>query len=217
MTVVTLTGHLGSMGAVDRLLAKRLGYRLAGRELVLEAADALGWSADKVQDFDERTGGLGRRLMELIDHWAAGQANTGAMISAWGTPYADAVDSIRTEDEQYIDALREAMVALASEDDIVLVGRRGQAILGAWPHTVHVRLVCPIDVRARRIAVRDGIADEEARSRVEHSDAQREAWHHKYFGIDYRSPYHYSLVVNTGRMSSEFAAELIAYLVAVAA
>ena len=35
MTVITLTGHLGSMGTIASLVAERLGYTLADRELLL--------------------------------------------------------------------------------------------------------------------------------------------------------------------------------------
>jgi cytidylate kinase len=49
-----------------------------------------------------------------------------------------------------------------------------------------------------------------ASKRVQDSDRQREAWHQKYFGIDYKSPYHYHLVVNSGRITDENAAQLIA-------
>jgi cytidylate kinase len=212
MGVVTLTGHLGSIGVMDQLVAQRLGYRLAGRELVLESAEALGWPEERVDEFDERTGGLGRRLTELMERWAAQQANFGSMISAYSMPYGDAVLAARPEDEQYIEALKSVMTSLADEGDVVLVGRGGQALFADRPHTVHVRVVCPIEERTRRIAFRNNISESEARSLIEHSDSQREAWHRKYFGIDYRSPYHYSLVVNTGRMSFAFAADLVVEL-----
>jgi cytidylate kinase len=209
MGIVTLTGHLGSMGSVATLVAHHLGYRLAGRELMLEAAEALGWSEERVQEFDERTGGLGRRLSEFFEHWAAGQANLGTLVSAYSMPYAEAVNAARPADERYIEALTTVMTALADEGDVVLVGRGGQALFADRRDAVHVRVVCPLEERTRRIAFREELPESEARARIEDSDSQREAWHKKYFGIDYRSPYHYSLVVNTGRMSDPFAADLI--------
>ena len=38
MAIVTLTGHLGSMGAIDERVAETLGYALLDRELLIEAA-----------------------------------------------------------------------------------------------------------------------------------------------------------------------------------
>jgi cytidylate kinase len=66
-----------------------------------------------------------------------------------------------------------------------LVGRGGQALLANRADALHVRVVCPAEERIRRIAQRDAMDADAARTRVEESDHQREAWHDKYLGIDY--------------------------------
>jgi cytidylate kinase len=213
MSIVTLTGHLGSMGEVARLVAQSLGYRLADRELVLEAAAALGWSAEEVQDFDERTGGLGRRMIEFLERYALQQTYAENTIGAFAMSYGQASQQLLTSGDRYIEALRAVIQALADEGDVVIVGRGGQAMLAHHPEAVHVRVACAPEERVRRIARRDQIDFESAQRRVAKSDEQREDWHRKYFNIDYQAPYHYALVVNTGVFSDAFAARLIVELV----
>ena len=218
MAVLTLTGHLGSMGMIARESARRLGYGVMDRELAVESVRALGWSDGEVEAFDERTGGQGGRLTRLLRAFVecSGAGASEALIAGAGLEamvlrtYGEAATpEMRPDDERYIEQLRGLILGLAEQDNLVLVGRGGQAILADRPGTVHVRVACDPEQRIQRIVERDAMTAAAARSRIEESDRQREAWHQKYFGIDYRAPYHYHLVVNSGRMSEPQAVEVI--------
>lgn len=212
-----MTGHLGSMGEVAHITARRLDYDVVDRELLLEAAQALGWSEEQVDGFDERTDGQGGRLMRLLRTFVerAGQSDLtvlagGGMESVLTRTYAEtASPEMRAADERYIEALRAIISQLAERGRIVIVGRGAQAVLAGRSDVLHVRVACDQEERARRVSLRTQEPIEEARKHVAHSDAQREAWHHKYFGIDYRAPYHYHVVVNTGLLDDEQAADLV--------
>jgi len=221
MSIVTLTGHLGSMGTIAVRVARELDYALADRELLTEAAAALGWPEDQVAAFDERTSGLGSRLTRLLRAFVerAGMTNVdpmmspGALEAVLGRTYGEtAVADMRPDDRQYIDTLRSVILELAERGSVVIVGRGAQALLAEHPNAVHVRVACDQDERIRRVAERDQMTAAAAAERVRDSDTQREAWHHKYFAIDYRSPYLYHLVVNSGKVSDALAAELIVAL-----
>ena len=54
---------------------------------------------------------------------------------------------------------------------------------------------------------------DDARKRVNDSDNQREIWHKKYFGIDYRSPYLYRMVLNSEFSSDEKLVQTIAHFI----
>ncbi|MGE3856213.1 MAG: AAA family ATPase [Dehalococcoidia bacterium] len=213
MAVVTLTGHLGSVGAIPAMLAERLGYKLVGRELVVAAGAALGWTPEEAGDFDERTGGLGRRLADFFDRVAITQPEVGGMMSAFTMSYADAAGIGKTAGERYFDELRQLVLAVADEGDVVIVGRGGQAILADREDATHIRIACPVEERVRRVAQRDRAGLDAARAVVEHSDREREAWHARYLDIDYRSPYHYGLVLNSGALPDELVVRLIAEVV----
>jgi cytidylate kinase len=138
----------------------------------------------------------------------------GSLETLLGRTYAEtAVPDMRTDDVQYMDTMRALILELHGRGNAVIVGRGAQAILDHDDDTVHVRVACDQDERIRRIAERDGMAIDDAAARVRDSDSQREAWHRKYFDIDYRSPYLYHLVVNSGRLSDAAAAEIVTTLV----
>lgn len=212
-----MTGHLGSMGEVAHLVALRLDYDVVDRELLIEAADGLGWSEQQVSAFDERTDGQGGRLMRLLRTFVerAGQSDLtvlagGGMESVLTRTYAEtATPEMRPDDQRYVEALQRIMNQLADRKKIVIVGRGGQAILSGRSDVLHIRVACDQNERAQRISSRLDEPVDEALKRIAHSDQQREAWHHKYFDIDYRAPYHYHLVVNTGLLNDEQAADLV--------
>lgn len=218
MSVITLTGHLGSMGTIAVRVAQALEFDLADRELMMEAASALGWSEEDVAAFDERTSGLGGRLTRLLRGFIerAGRANVDPMMTSvglealLGRTYGDtAGPEMQADDERYIETLTELIYAFAERGNIVIVGRGAQALLEDREDTLHVRVACPQEERIRRVSERDEMTMEDAAARVKDSDQQREAWHAKYFDLDYREPYHYHLVVNSGRLADSLAAELI--------
>ena len=219
MTVVTLTGHRGSMGAIAVRVAQELGYTLADRELLLESAQALGWSEDEVEAFDERTRGQGSRLARMlrdfIEHAPIQDLDAEMLGTLVSSTYGDmaAVSEMRPRDQRYIETLTALVRGLAERGDAVIVGRGGQALLANRGDTVHVRVVCELGERIRRVAARDNTGIDAARAHVEDSDRQREAWHRKYFHIDYQSPYQYHLIINSGRVSDEVAAAQVVQLV----
>ena len=136
-------------------------------------------------------------------------------LSLLAATYAEtAAAGMLPRDLRYIDELKRLVEEVAERGDSVIVGRGGQAMLAGRPGVLHVRVVCDPEVRMQRIADRDSMTVEAARVRVTDSDQQREAWHQKYFNIDYRSPYLYHVVVNSGWLSEEAATELIVRLVA---
>jgi Cytidylate kinase-like family len=217
MTVVTLTGHLGSMGTIDERVAEALGYALVDRELLVEAAQALGWSQDEVQAFDERTRGQGGRLTRMlrsfIEHSPAALGDAEGLSLLAATYAETAAAGMQPRDRRYIAALTELMSQVAARDNAVIVGRGGQAILSGRADTFHVRVVCDLEERVRRVAERDSMTADAARARILDSDGQREAWHQKYFQTDYRSPYLYHMVVNSGWLTDEALCHLIVRLV----
>lgn len=218
MTILTLTGHLGSMGTIAREVATRLGYALADRELLLEAAQALGWSEADVAAFDERTRGQGSRLANFLRDWARYMPVDEMDASGLGTfaasSYRDSasVEEMRPRDRRYIAVLSDLVLQLAERGDAVIVGRGGQALLAGRDDVVHVHIICDIEERIRRIATRDGMSDPAARLRVEDSDKQRAAWHRKYFDVDYESPYLYHMALNVTALPDALASDLVVRL-----
>jgi cytidylate kinase len=213
MTVVTITGHLGTLGEVPRRVAETLGFRLVDRELVVDTAALLGWDPAEAARFDERTGGLSRSVLECLERCAWPPMLAGPLPGAASSASPEPPVSWPTSGDRFIDALRAVIHAHAATGDAVIVGRGSQAMLAQLSNTVHVRVTCPPAERARRVARAERISIEDAHRRIAASDREREAWHRKYVSIDYQAPYQYALVVNTGLYSDEFASQIIVELV----
>ncbi len=221
MSVVTVTGHLGSFASdIAARAARELDYAMADRELLIEGASALGWTEQQVEEFDVRTQGMGSRLVGRLRAFLEGSGaaegdpelvqRAGGLEAIVGQTYGETGGAeMRHEDTLYIEALRALVRSFADRGSMVLVGRGSQAMLADRDETLHVRVVCPAEERVRRVAERYEMTEDAARERVERSDRNREQWHRKYFDIDYRSPYHYHLVVNSGRLSDDVAAHLV--------
>lgn len=209
MSVITITGHLGSMGGVAGRVADAMGYQLVDRELVAAAAEIMGQQEHDLSHLDERTGSFVDRVIDVLQRIGAASVDPADAAGAFDMTYANAAGVSQTAGQRYFDTLRTVMHRLADEGYIVIVGRGGQGILAGRSDVFHARVICPLEERIARIAQRDSMTIEAARARVEESDRQREAWHQRYLGIDYRSPYHYALVANTGMLSDRTASDVI--------
>lgn len=111
--------------------------------------------------------------------------------------------------QAYLDAVRTVVLEFARKGNVVLVGRAGQRILAGFPGALHVRLIAPLDLRAKRIAKEQKISLEAAHSQIEASDAHRRQYLKRNYQADWEDPSLYDLVINTGRMTSAAACELI--------
>lgn len=224
MTVVTLSGSLGS-GARDvaMLAAAELGLDYVDREILVEAAGALGVSVDAVQFLDERASSFGERLAavlrRVLERSAAASAadpmmGSGGLELLLGRTYSEAAalphdEPQELDDRRYIETLTIVIRSLAERGNVLILGRGSQVILRDWPGSLHVACVAPTDWRAEVVAQRDGLSLEEARRRVHDGDRGRAAFHRRYFKVDVNDPCLYDLVIRTDRIPGETAAELV--------
>ncbi|MGH7407651.1 MAG: AAA family ATPase, partial [Candidatus Methylomirabilales bacterium] len=118
-------------------------------------------------------------------------------------------ERIDEEKRRYSIYVREAVYALAQEGQVVLVGRGGQVLFRDVPHVMKIRIVAPVQVRARRVAEREKLEPEAALQVVERDDRDRTARMRYLFDVDWRDPRLYDLVLNTGYLSAESATEVI--------
>lgn len=97
----------------------------------------------------------------------------------------------------------------------VIVGRNGAVVLEGRPNTVHVLLVGPVADRVARAAETEGISLEKAAERQKREDTVRAEMSQALYGWDPRLPERYDLVVNTGRIPLDAAADAIVQAVRV--
>jgi cytidylate kinase len=111
--------------------------------------------------------------------------------------------------QAYLQAVKVVMLELAEAGNVIIVGRAGQILLADYPHTLHVRMVAPVNLRVERLAQRLGISAEAARAQIDASDR----YHQNYFKRFYKIPWDgqglYDLILNTEKMSPADAADII--------
>jgi len=225
MPVVTISGTLGS-GARDiaRLAAARLGIDYVDQEILVEAARALGVSVEAVESFDERGMSLGDRLAAMLrrvlERSAAASAadptmGAGGLELLLSRSYGEAaalpheVPQQDLSDTLYIETLTTIIRHLAERGNVLIVGRGSQVIFRDRPQSLHVCCTAPTAFRVEAVARREGLSPEAGSRRVQESDKNRAAFHRRYFKADADDPCLYDLVIGTGRLSQEAAAELI--------
>ena len=201
MPVITIAREFGAGGArVAAILAQRLGAEVIDRQLVAEVASRLGLTADEVAAEDERAKSVVDRLIRSFA-WFGESYGPG-----WSPPYSDPL----VDPQQAVRLLTEEVIReTARRGNAIIVGRGGAFILADWPGVLHVFLRSAEPVRIREIMARDALSEEEARRRLHQTDAARAAYMRRNYGTDWRDPRRYDLVLDTGRLSYQRAAEAI--------
>ena len=104
-----------------------------------------------------------------------------------------------------IEWMNKTIEAIAAEGDVVILGRGGFAVLGDYADSLDVFVSAPLEVRAHRIALRDGITDEEAAEKIKADDKTRRRFTKRIYSADWADPNNFDLVLDTGEMSDEAA------------
>ena len=226
MPVITISGNLGG-NAIDvgRLVARKLGLDYVDREILVEAAQALGVSERTLAGRDDQSPPLTlrERIASFFEDFLERSAVAGAADPLMGTTSLEALmattygqaaalpeASHELSDRRYKEAITSVISELAAKGNVVILGRGGQAILKDRSDCLHVAVTAPFAVRVQRLAESAGLPKDRARELVEESDRGRLAYHRKYFRIDPTDASLYDIVINTGRLSPESAATLIA-------
>jgi cytidylate kinase len=202
MAVITISRQFGAgANALGKMLAEKLGYTFAGREIIQQIADKAQVSTDFVLSVEKEAGTRLSRFMTRI-------------ISSRGI-----VDKILKDDSGYIDEklyldyLVLTIVQIADEGNAVIMGRGSQYILKNHPESFHILLIDEPENRVRRVAEREKISRETAQRRIVQEDKRRLSLYHRLGKQDYDHPALYHLVLNMNRMGLEKAYGLVDRLV----
>jgi cytidylate kinase len=113
------------------------------------------------------------------------------------------------QQRSYLQAVRRVIEDLAAGGDVIIVGRAGQAILQDYANVLHLRVVAPLETRIGRIVQAHGISPQAAKAQIEDSDRFRAGYLERNYNICWDDPSLYHLVINTGQISMETAAEVV--------
>jgi cytidylate kinase len=122
----------------------------------------------------------------------------------------DSLIGMRPVPDTVVQQTMETILRLADIGNVILIGRAGNIITAQLPGVLHIRLVAPLEKRIQHSHDAYNMSLKEAREFCEHEDLGRARYVKKYYGVDVNDPLHYHIVLNTGLMTYDRAAELIA-------
>jgi cytidylate kinase len=169
---------------VARLAGKRLGWQVFDNEIVDEIAQKAHVRRQLIESLDERD-----------------QATIQQSIS-------QLLNSQHIGTSDYLIYLKQVVLALGHQGDVVIVGHGARFILPGQ-FGLCVRMVAPIEARIQRIADKARLSLDAARVEVEKTDHEREKLIHRHFGHDVTDPLSHDLIINTAAISAEAAAEVV--------
>jgi cytidylate kinase len=208
MATITISRQHASGGEeIAARVAHILGYTLFDKTMMAAVASELGLTEREIVDFretDQRSLGFLDRLL--------GRTLTVAQVSTWQEDISGVRKPtvVKISDSQAIAMVRGVVDAAYKRGNVVIVGRGGQAILQDRPGVLHVRIEAPLEHRIRRLMDRDDFTPTQAELAIEDHDRAARDYVKRYHDLDPTDPMHYHLLINTGLLDLETAAEVVA-------
>ncbi|MCU0785327.1 MAG: cytidylate kinase-like family protein [Verrucomicrobia bacterium] len=104
----------------------------------------------------------------------------------------------------------ETILHLAEMGHVILIGRGATVITAKLPDVFHVRLVAPLEKRIEHAHEFYNMSKKAARDFIQREDTGRQRYLSKYFNTRIDDPLLYHLIINTGLVSYDEAARMIA-------
>jgi cytidylate kinase len=121
--------------------------------------------------------------------------------------------SISIQKKKFSHLIRAAMYELATKENVVIVGRGGQAIFKDFPGVLHVRVIAPHATRVSRLMEQKGCDEKNANRIISESDHDSSGYVSAYFDADWDNKDLYDIVINTRTMSLDTAVAVITHAV----
>ncbi len=118
-------------------------------------------------------------------------------------------DSWQVQRKKYLHFLEAVIYDFARSGKMVIVGRGGQVLLRQLPGVLHLRVIAPLEVRAKRILDEKHGDEKEATRLLRRNDRDSEGFIRSFFETDWDDAGLYDLVINTQKISLETAVDLI--------
>jgi cytidylate kinase len=109
----------------------------------------------------------------------------------------------------YRRCVQQVIEELATQGNIVIVGRASQVVLKDYADTLHVKVIAPLDLRIQRTAAQQQIPIAAARAQVVMSDRTRREYLRRAYYVDWNTMALYDLVINTRSLTVAAATDLI--------
>ncbi len=211
MPAITISRQYGSgeREIVDRV-CELLGYRVFDKWLLTEIAAEVGLSKEEIVDFSEDNYKVKTLESRLGERLSVPTRRSVAMPTTVEGPEQGVTFSVEQWDEQQAVALvNTAILAAYSLDFVVIVGRGGQVVLKDKPNVVHIRLEAPLETRIARVQKDAHLSYQRAQQLINQRDEESAQYLECYHKVRWDDPSLYHLILNTGKVDPEAAAQII--------
>jgi cytidylate kinase len=218
MAVITISRQYGSGGdEIAAQVCRMIGYRLFDQQMVLRAGAEAGLSSQEAVDYSEEN----YRLQGFFDR-LYGRTRQAAQAWTWVDESPRTRIDLPLAEETAIWLVRRAVHSAYKAGNLVILGRGGQMLLRDCTDVLHVRVEAPLEERIQTVREklletgpddRDMIeARRAARELIDSRDEAAADYLKRYYGVDWADPLLYHVVINTGRVEIEQAAQAIVEL-----
>jgi cytidylate kinase len=198
MRVVTISREYGSGGGeIAARLATLLGWHLIDHEVVVRVAEKLHVSEEEAEEHDECVGGLASRIFKSL-----------RLVHPTMPMTVEIPPSM--DSRAFYEARCQIIEGAVASGHVVIVGRGAQAHLAKRRDVLHVRIVAPFELRLAYVMSREGMDWEAAQARIMKKDQERTRYLETFYHQHPSDAHLYDLVLNTGILDLESAAEVIA-------
>jgi cytidylate kinase len=207
MAVITISRQYGSGGdEIAVRVCEILGYHYFDKTLMNRLAADAGLAPTEIVDFSEDNYKI-RGFLDRLLKWR----NPKTQVGTWTEDPTGArvKEVIELDEARSITFVQGTIQAAYRHGNLVILGRGGQAILKGEPDVLHVRIEAPLDARDQRIHEREKVSLAAAQDIVVNHDRATADYLKRFYNIDWANPSHYDLVINTGKLGLEGAAQLI--------
>lgn len=184
--IINIGRQFGSGGlAVAKEIGRMLGIPVFDNELISKASQESGFSADIFVQNDERR----QFFSSIFENNYAGEN------------YMSGKGLFKMQSE--------AIRSIAEQGSAVIVGRCSDYILRESDCTLDVFLTSPSEVRAQRVAERQGISLEKAEAMIEKKDKDRASYYNYYTFGEWGTASNYDLCIDSSILGIEGTAAFI--------
>jgi cytidylate kinase len=113
----------------------------------------------------------------------------------------------------YLVALQSALADQCVSGNLIYHGHAGHFLLKDVPNVLRVRLIAPMAMRVRAVMEQQGLSPEAAEEYIRYVDQERIEWTKFVYGVDWRDPRNYDIVINLQRVSLASACSMVAGVV----
>jgi cytidylate kinase len=182
---ISLSRELGSGGSeISQRVAEKLGWHHYDREIIEAIASKSHVREELVFRFDEHVQNALETYMQNLF--------TNQLL----------------DNTHYLQHLTRVLVSIAQYGNAVILGRGANFILP--PETgLRVRVVAPFELRCQRLMQWKGYDEKTARQEIANQDKTRREFLHHHFRCKLEEPCAYDVVINTGHLGIDTAADIV--------